>query len=197
MSFEIKYKGSHIAHIKTKATKEYYTRRSVLNRCSREEYHKLYPTYVGCAVSENFKDFQYFAEWCNNQIGFRNKGWHLDKDILVKGNKVYSEDVCVFLPQAINLLQIGFVSNKGDCPMGVHFVPKIKRFKTSFCKDGAKQYLGIYKTAEEAFSVYKEAREAYVEEKAKDYEGLVDSRGIDVMLKYEVPMWGNRNEISR
>jgi hypothetical protein len=192
MGFEIKHTGTYVAHIKTKATKEYYTWRSMLNRCSREDYHQVYPTYIGCSVSENFKNFQYFAEWCNKQVGFGNKGWHLDKDILKIGNKVYSEDFCVFIPMEINSLRIGFVTNRGEYPMGVHFVPKLNKFKAGFCRNGVKEYLGIYETVEEAFAVYKQAREEYVKSKAIEYEGRVDNRVLEVMLNYKVPMWGNK-----
>ena len=95
---EGKYKSS----IKRKMTKEYSLWVSMLNRCYGAGVHLRVPTYKTCEVSENFKNFQYFAEWCNNQLGFGTKGWELDKDLLVRGNKVYSEETCVFIPRVIN-----------------------------------------------------------------------------------------------
>lgn len=78
-------------------TKEYAIWQRLIQRAYNYEFHKRSPTYVGCSMSENFKNFQFFAEWCNGQVGFGNKGWHLDKDILLKGNKEYSESfVCSF-----------------------------------------------------------------------------------------------------
>ena len=72
-------------------TKEYVLWKDMLKRCYCEKYHLKKPTYIGCEVSENFKNYSFFYEWCQNQIGFNNKDWQLDKDLLVKGNEVYSE----------------------------------------------------------------------------------------------------------
>jgi hypothetical protein len=52
-------------------------------------------TYIGCTMSVNFRDFQFFADWCQVQVGYGEDGYELDKDILSKGAKIYHEDMCV------------------------------------------------------------------------------------------------------
>ena len=79
---------------------------SMLKRCYSNAYKKRQPTYEDCEVSNNFKSYEYFYEWCNKQVGFNNKDWQLDKDLLTKGNKVYSENTCIFIPAEINLLLV-------------------------------------------------------------------------------------------
>ena len=90
-----------------KMLKEYDLWKSMLHRCTKEYGFKR-SAYAGVTCSENFKSYSFFYEWCNKQVGFKNvdeKGnyWQLDKDLLIKGNKVYSEDVCVFVPQKLPL----------------------------------------------------------------------------------------------
>ena len=68
-------------------TKEYTLWCNVLWRCYSDGFKKKQPTYEGCEVSDKFKSYEYFYEWCHKQVGFNNEGWHLDKDLLVKGNK--------------------------------------------------------------------------------------------------------------
>ena len=77
-----------------RTTKEYVLWQNMLRRCYSDTYQKKKPTYESCEVSDNFKSYEYFYEWCNNQFGFNNKDWQLDKDLLIKGNKVYSENSC-------------------------------------------------------------------------------------------------------
>ena len=98
-------------------TKEYVLWKGMLQRCYSDT---QYPTYEGCEVSDNFKSFEYFYEWCNKQIGSGNEGWHLDKDLLVKGNKVYSEDTCVFIPKEINMVLTKSTASRGEYLIGVN-----------------------------------------------------------------------------
>ena len=89
-------------------TKVYVQWQGMLRRCEGK-YKENRPTYAGVTCSETFKSYSYFYEWCQTQIGFGNvdnngRFWHLDKDILVQGNKLYSEDTCCFVPQRENTL---------------------------------------------------------------------------------------------
>ena len=64
-------------------------------------------SYLDCTVSSKFRRLSDFSRWCENQIGFKDvddKGrkYQLDKDILSKGNKIYSPETSCFVPQEIN-----------------------------------------------------------------------------------------------
>ena len=84
-----------------KILREYSYWQSMLIRCYDKNFKIKNPTYLYCEASENFKDYSYFFDWCKTQKGFNVLGWQLDKDILGDGT-IYSEDVCVFVPQELN-----------------------------------------------------------------------------------------------
>ena len=168
-------------------TKEYVLWKGMLRRCYSDNFKKRYPTYEYCKVSENFKYYEYFYEWCNKQIGFNNGGWHLDKDLLVKGNKVYSESTCVFLPAEINSLLVKSDKIRGKHPIGVSwnkrdevFVAKVKKSK------GKSEYLGYFNTEIEAFNAYKTAKESFVKEQAEKWKGEIDGRAYEALMNYTV-----------
>lgn len=159
----------------------------MLKRCYSDKSDDKNKTYKDCSVSENFKHYEYFYEWCNKQIGFNNEGWQLDKDLVVKGNKVYSEDTCVFLPQELNKLLIKNEAIRGDFPIGVFYCKKARKFISKISKnDKTRAYLGGFDTPEEAFLAYKEAKEAFIKEQALKWKGRIDLRAYEALMSYEV-----------
>ena len=168
-------------------TKEYALWYGMLARCYSDAFKKKNPTYEGCKCSENFKSYEYFYEWCHKQVGFGNDGFELDKDLLVKGNKVYSESTCVFLPQEVNSLLTKCVASRGEYLIGVCWHKRDKAFIARLGKNkGKREHLGSFKTEIEAFNAYKEAKESFIKEQANKWKGDIDDRAYDALMNYEV-----------
>ena len=168
-------------------TKEYVLWQNMFQRCYSTTLKKRNPTYEGCEVSNNFKYFEYFYEWCHKQIGFNNEGWQLDKDLLIKGNKVYSEDFCVFIPSDINLLLTKSTASRGEYLIGVSWCKTNKAFKAQVSRSkGKSEYLGLFKTETEAFNAYKQAKESFVKEQAEKWKDRIDIRAYEALMNYEV-----------
>ena len=168
-------------------TKEYELWKNMLKRCYNDDCKKKQPTYEDCEASENFKYYEYFYEWCHKQIGFGNEGWQLDKDLLVKGNKVYSENTCVFIPREINSLLIKREASRGEHLIGVCWCSKDKAFIAQVRKNkGKREWLGYFKTEIEAFKAYKTAKEAFVKEQANKWKDKIDDRAYNALMKYTV-----------
>ena len=151
---------------------------------------KRKPRYVGC--ENRFKDFQHLAEWCQSQIGYDKIGdgggrWHLDKDLLIRGNKIYSPDTCVFLPSELNTLLISSNSSRGEYPIGVHKPAKLNKFMAQ-CQNGTGKpaYLGLHSTVEEAFYAYKKFKEDFIKQQAEKYRHVIDKRAYMALTEYEV-----------
>ena len=150
-------------------------------------------SYNGCTVSEDWWDFQNFASWFEeNYPDDRSSRWDLDKDILIKNNKVYSKDTCCFVPVDINKLFTSRVNHRGDYPLGVYYKAKNKKFCAQ-CADGsgsAQVYLGLFDTAEEAFLVYKTFKEGTIKKQALKFRDKLDDRVYETLCNYQVE-WGD------
>ena len=168
-------------------TKEYALWNSMLVRCYSDKYQKKQPTYEGCEVSDNFKSFEYFYEWCHRQVGFDVKGFELDKDLLIKGNKVYSEDSCVFIPKEINSLLVKREASRGEHLIGVSWCKKGEAFEARVRKNkGKREHLGYFNTELEAYNAYKEAKESFIKEQAEKWKDEIDIRAYNALMNYEV-----------
>ena len=172
-------------------TKEYLLWKNMLRRCYSDKSKKKYPTYKDCEVSDNFKSYEYFYEWCHEQVGFGVEGngnpFQLDKDLLIKGNKVYSEYSCVFIPTEINSLLIRREALRGKYLIGVCWSNTNKAFMAQVNKNkGKSEYLGSFNTELEAFNAYKVAKEAFVKEQANKWKGKIDDRAYNALMNYTV-----------
>jgi len=110
------------------------------------------PSYSGCEIL--FGDFQDFADWHTQQVGY-GLGYHLDKDILSNGAKIYSRENCALIPQALNNF-LCTPAKLGGCPQGVR--KSGSKYISTISLDSVSTYLGTYCTLEQAHSAYKVAK---------------------------------------
>ena len=183
--------GDEKLYVNGKATREYTVWKSMLGRCYYDRYKQHCPSYENCFVTDNFKYLPYFTEWCNDQVGFNsldNKGKYfaLDKDILSKSNKVYSEDTCCFVPAEINALFTKSNKIRGEYSVGVYFYKQSGKFAAQAWKNGKQRNLGYYNTSEEAFFAYKEAKEKRIKDLANKWRDQFDLRVYKALMNYEV-----------
>ena len=183
--------GKYKAKENGKFKEEYNIWHNMLRRCYDPKSHKEHPTYKGCAVEEFLLNFQHMGEWINeNYYKIPGEKMCLDKDILYKGNKIYSRETCIFVPSRINTLFIKCNKSRGKDPIGVSDLPS-GNYRV-FCSDGyGKQIdLGTYKTKGEAFQVYKNYKEKVIKEVIDSYEGKIPepfySRLREAMYNYKV-----------
>lgn len=169
--------------------KDAYTSwQGMLRRCYDSQCLSKNPTYIGCTVCEEWHNFQNFAEWYyENYYEIEGQKMALDKDILCKGNKIYSPDTCVFVPQDINSIFTKRDLKRGCLPIGVSYHKKMNKYQSG-CRNGSGHltYLGYYDTPEEAFEVYKQYKEQVIKDMADEYKDLIPETLYDSMINYEV-----------
>lgn len=180
---EGKYKMSE-GCIKTKA---YNTWRAMIERCYNKNKHDR-PTYDDCTVCNEWHNFQNFAEWYEeNYYEIDNEKMCLDKDILVKGNKIYGPETCVFVPNRINALFTKRQNKRGKASIGLTMYGKNKKFRVSCQNENCKHInLGSYDTQEEAFAIYKQFKENTIKQVADEYKDLIPEKLYNAMYEYEV-----------
>lgn len=164
---------------------------NMLQRSSYKTYHKSNPTYKDATLCDEWLNFQNFAEWCDTQktqsvIDNTVELYELDKDILVRGNKLYSPDTCCFVPKEINSLLVKRNKMRGECLIGVSYHKKGKKFQAKVNRFGITEYLGLYSSEYEAFLVYKEAKESHIKNIAETWKDCIDYKVYQALLNYEV-----------
>ena len=117
--------------------------------CYSTKFQERQPTYIGCTVSEEWLTFSNFKNWMMTQDW---EGNQLDKDLLFKGNKIYSPETCVFVTPMVNTFTIDQGAARGDCLIGVCWHKGMSKYKSQ-CGNpftGEQEYLGLLTCEQEA-----------------------------------------------
>lgn len=144
--------------------------------------------YHGVTVSDEWRLYSKFKTWFDKHY---TDGYVLDKDILFKYNREYSEHRCVFVPKRINNLLINNKASRGELPIGVYAENSTGRirFGARLSKSGeGRVFLGYHETPEKAFFAFKSAKEAYIKDVAMEYfdNKLIDSKVLNALFRYKV-----------
>lgn len=171
--------------IKTRSYTVWY---DMLKRCYDERHIFNYTNYIDCYVCDEWLNYQNFAEWYEyNYYEINNETMHIDKDLIIKNNRVYSPEACVIVPQFINNLIIKRDNNRGELPIGVWYDSSRNKY-SSHCCDGYGNIitLGRFQTIDEAFAVYKAYKENLIKEIADEYKDFIPHELYNALYKYEV-----------
>lgn len=178
-----------------KITREYVIWRHMIHRCYEEDRKDRNLSYVDCEVCIEWHSFQKFAPWYHeNYYSLTDGKVCLDKDILNIGNKLYSPDNCVFIPERINIFFSHFSTKhkKSEFPLGVQ---KIKtgrnsfRYEAKISKNGKGWRIGRYHKLEEACNAYKVEKEIYAKELAEEYKQVIDKRVYEILRNFKLEEW--------
>ena len=184
--------GKYEARKEGKFTISYTHWKTMLNRCCSNYNKELRPTYKDCTVCEEWHNFQNFGKWFDdNYYQIDNEIMCLDKDILYKGNKIYSPETCIFVPSRINTLFVKSDKVRGNLPIGVGYHKQHNKYR-SYCNttdlngNRNQKHLGYFKTIEEAFLAYKTFKEQYIKQVADEYKNKIPKKLYDAMYNYKV-----------
>ena len=175
---------------KKKNTKEYQTWLSMLHRCFDEKEKLKYPTYKDVTCCNEWLLYENFYEWLHSQENFDK--WKtldksaLDKDIIYKGNKIYSPDTCCLVPSNVNSLFVKNNANRGLLPIGVTL--HNNKYRAQLQCENKYIMLKSRETYEEAFKDYKYAKEKWIKQVAQEEynKGTITKKCYYAMMNYQV-----------
>lgn len=172
-----------------KTTKYFQDWNNMFKRVYKEDSERSIKdfSYIGDSINKEWFNFQNFAEWWhNNYYEVEGERMCIDKDILVKGNKEYAPDKCIFVPERINTLFVKQNNKRNNLPIGVCYHKRDGVYQASCSTLNGSKYLGCYLTSEQAFLAYKEFKEDYIKQVADEYKGRIPDRLYEAMYTYEV-----------
>lgn len=128
--------------------------KNMYKRCYHKSEHEYHPLYLGCEVSDEWINYSVFHEWFKDRY---KPGYQLDKDILIPGNKIYSPETCVMIPQSLNKFITDRVSARGEWPLGVYLHRPTGKFRAQCSNpfNNKREHIGLFIDAHEAHLAWK------------------------------------------
>jgi hypothetical protein len=142
----IKVEGKSIKH------PAYSQWADILKRCYCKKFIVKFPTYVGCNISDEWLLFSNYLKWWKEHYV---NDYEIDKDILFEGNKLYSKETCIFIPDWLNSFILKGDSKSRKYKIGVVRHKGRNRFQAQ-CNEFGKgnKYIGYFETEDEAHEAW-------------------------------------------
>lgn len=173
--------GEYLTGTARKHTVEYQNWTCMIRRCYDETLKERYSAYFrDCVVCDEWHNFQMFAKWYNDniyQVG--SERMHIDKDILIKGNKLYSPDTCLIVPQRINMLFLK-KPNKYGLPNGIKPIAN-GRYSSQYCG----KHIGNFDTLKQAVIAHDKEKQKAIIDIANEYREKIPSKLYNALMNWE------------
>lgn len=171
---------------------EYSIWTNMIKRCVDEKTKEKCPTYKEVTCDPSWQYYENFYEWIHQQSNFERlkslSDINLDKDILEKGNKIYSPDKCTLVPRKVNNLLLTSKAIRGNYPIGVRRHKQNNKFVAVEGGYINSTYLGSYDTPEEAFEAYKQFKTQRIKQIADDEfnRGNITEKCYNALINYKI-----------
>lgn len=165
----------------------------MLRRCCSEDFKKQNIVYADVEVCEEWLRFSSFRNWSVSRYA---DGMQLDKDILIRGNRLYSPQTCCYVPNYVNTI-ILTCSRRSNMLIGATYKKSRARYSTPYVATSTiNGHIGCFSTAEEAHRAWQVDRiqsiESVIERYRKDTYFLRDVENALIlrvdMLKRDIKL---------
>lgn len=173
--------GKYKSKVNDENTLAYSTWMGMFIRCYRKKVKKSDVSYIGCTVAPEWHDFQVFAEWYVNHESY-GLGYHLDKDLLKTGNRVYSPDSCCLVPVIINSAITNSAPSKTGLPVGVNPCRSGKGFRVRLSENGKSRHVGKFETIGSAKAAYIIEKDNYIRSLATEWRANIAANVYDSLM---------------
>ena len=180
-----------------KLIKEYYSWYNMLRRCYNTPQNSRNMSYNNCTVCEKWIYYPNFYKWLHSQENFDKwlncDLWGIDKDIIIKNNKIYSPDTCCLVPEIVNTIFTKTKVKRGVTPIGVSYHKRDNIYEAHCSnpylpRNNCTIYLGRFNNQYDAFLAYKEYKEKIIKQVAQEEfnKSNITKKCYDAMMNYEV-----------
>ena len=148
----------------------YMVWKDMFRRCYQKGNSNKWHVYDDCSVCDEWFIFDNFDVWYSQRYV---EGWHLDKDILVQGNRIYSPETCCLVPNEINQC-FKRIRKRSGLPRGVRRIGE--KYSAEIQLQQKRYYLGVFDTIEEASSAFLVKKKSLLFELAEKYKDKLEEK---------------------